>query len=196
MNFLRKHLWGIDRITTKAMAFGKKNEAVARAEYAKEQIKLDPTAIVEECGLCLNTNFIGLSCSPDGIKKSAKTSNTLLEIKCIYSMRHQDPNKFDELLPKKKLSAFCLQRDYNGDIVLKSNHAYYDQVQFSMGLLGLDKCDFFVWTTVKFLTVHIPFDAERWLDLKEKLTLFHKEYLVPEYFAMKTPRKLKPEHVD
>lgn len=195
MNFLRSHLWGIGLVTTKGMAYGKRKEPIARKAYADAQLQADGTSSVEECGLYLNTEFVGLSCSPDGIKKSAFENDTLLEIKCLYNIRKEDPEKFDEVLPRKKLSSFCLQRNCKGDIILKKNHAYYDQIQLSMGLMDLDKCDFVVWTEANFVTLHVPFDEERWLVLKKALTHFHKEYLVPEYFAMKTPRELKPVHL-
>lgn len=198
MNFLRNHLWAINPITTMAMTFGKKNESAARRKYAEEQLDEDATAEVEESGLYLNTNFVGLSCSPDGIKTSAMHIHPkiLLEIKCIYSLRGQDLFKFDEILTPKQLKSFCLERTSTGEIELKPNHAYYDQIQFSMGIMNLPECDFFVWTDQSTITVTVPFNENRWMELKQKLEAFHLKYLVPEYFAMRTPRELHPIRID
>lgn len=197
MNHLRHHLWGMDAVTTKGMAYGTRYESTARRKYEEEQKEKDPTAVVEVCGLFMHTELAGLSCSPDGIRTSqCCPTRKLLEIKILYNLRKEDPNQFDTHLPKKKLSSFCLKREDNGNIALKTNHPYYDQVQFSMGLLGLQECDFFVWTPKNHLTLSIPFNEERWKELRESSEKFHWQYLAPEYFAMKTPRKLNPVKLD
>ena len=130
----------------------------------------------------------------DGIVTSKKEKPKVLEVKCPRTFLKKDPNKFDGGVPKKKLnSQSCfLQRQGDGVILLKTEHPYYDQVQMQMGLMGFEKCDFFVWSPVNTLCIPVAFDIVRWNELKVKLTKFHWEVLVPDYFAKRTPRKLAP----
>lgn len=94
MHFLQRHLWGMKRVETPSMTFGTQHEE-ARRSYAGQQKKSDTTAAVETCGLCLDTDLIGLSCSPDGIKKSQVHTYPciLLEIKCLFSLKDHDSSE-------------------------------------------------------------------------------------------------------
>lgn len=196
MNFLRKHLWRMKTFENDPdpIAYGKKHEDEARNAYAQRQRQIDPSAVVEKCGLYLHTDLVGFSCSPDGIKTSSlhPFPKKLLEIKAIYSLKDKDITQFESILPKEKLSDFCLKRNSEGKFVLRNIHQYYDQVQFSMGLLNIPECDLFLWTEKSSLTVPVPFDNDRWLSLNKSLFNFHWQYLVPEYFAQRTPRNLVP----
>ena len=75
--------------------------------------------------------------------------------------------------------------------MLKPNHKYYDQVQFTMGMLKLPECDLFLWTDKGSITVTVPFNRDRWDKLRSSSKNFHWDYLVPEYFMMRSPRELE-----
>lgn len=192
MNHLRSHMWKIDRVLTKAMAYGIRNEAQARNAYMIKMQEIDPTVQVQETGLFLNTQLKGLSCSPDGLVNSEYGEPVLLEIKCPYSLKNIDPNDFEEQLPLKKRRKFCLMRNDQGEIKLKVEHDYYDQVQMCMGMTNVEHCDFVVWTPKGMVITRIPFNKLRWERIKDGLLKFHRTYQVPEYFLMRTPRGLLP----
>ena len=61
-----------------------------------------------------------------------------------------------------------------------------------MALTESTKCYFVVWSKKGIVCLVIPFDQERWDLIRKSLTAFHWEYMAPDYFAMRTPRKLEP----
>lgn len=193
MNFLRRHMWRMNRnVKTKQMAYGTRNEPIARKAYLKERHKTDPSVEIEEAGINLHTENVGASTSHDGKVKSKHHAPRVLEIKCPWLLRNPHPKDFDSVLPKKKLPKFCFRRNERGKIRLKKESDYYDQVQMEMGMRGMQECDFVVWSKKGYVILTVPFDQQRWNDIKCSLLKFHKEYMVPEYFAMRTPRKLHP----
>ena len=194
IDFLRSHLWKLNRVVTKGMKYGLDNEDRARQAYlAKKQVEYSSVK-VRVPGFYMHTEIPGQGCSSDGIVTSEKEEPKCVEIKCPRQYRKKDPNKFDEDVSQKKLNSqcCCLRREANGSISLKTNHPYYDQVQMQMGILGFSNCDFFVWSPVASVCISVDFNLSRWEFLKDKLLQFHWEVLVLEYFTMRTPRRLTP----
>ena len=66
----------------------------------------------------------------------------------------------------------------------------YYQIQMGMGMAECEECDFFVWTKVDSVLLTVPFDERKWEEIKFLMKTFHWGKLVPEYFAMRTPRNL------
>lgn len=193
INFLRSHLWKMDQIQTRAMAYGIKHESKAREAYKTKKRLEDSSVNVEETGLHLHTEFMGVGCSFDGIVTATKQKRKTLEIKILYKLRGKNPNDYHTILNKKQLSRFPLAKDESGTDYLKANHPYYDQVQLQMGMMeDIDECDFFLWTQHGSIIVPVTFDVDRWTTLRNGLLQFHREVLVPDYFAMRAPRKLTP----
>lgn len=190
-NHLRRCMWKLDTFITRAMKYGIVSESKARDSYLKWRHETDSTVEVQEVGLYLNTDHIGLSCSPDGIVYSSHDSAKLLEIKCPYILKTKSVKNFEESLTPAQLSTFCLRRD-GAQIVLKKENLYYDQVQMCMGMLCLTECDFVVWSKVDFICVQVAFDQQRWTEIRISLTKFHYLYQAPEYFMMRCPRNLPP----
>ncbi|KAE8740776.1 hypothetical protein FOCC_FOCC013700 [Frankliniella occidentalis] len=195
-DFLRRHLWQIEAgCKTNAMLYGQTNEENARKKYELLKKEKDKSVKVVAVGLITNKDCIGIAGSPDGFVTSDYEPMKLLEIKCPYMLRNHDPNKFETVLSKDQLSRFCLTIN-NGEITLKRTHQYYDQVQVMMGLAGLASCDFFVWSPKGEVTARVPFDKNRWDELRESLMTFYRTVLVVDYIVMKTPRKLSPLQLD
>ncbi|KAE8745990.1 hypothetical protein FOCC_FOCC007353 [Frankliniella occidentalis] len=124
MNFLRKHLWGLDPIDPEAipaMNWGIQNESKALKSYKIERLKFDPTIKVKtNIGLLKSTDFPEGAASVDGICRSKIHPSRIVEAKCPYMLRHAKPQDFSEVLSKEQLSNFCLKWDnINGKIVLK-----------------------------------------------------------------------------
>ncbi|XP_034233521.1 uncharacterized protein LOC117640743 [Thrips palmi] len=190
MQFLRKHLWGLDSFTSKACSYGNSHEEKARQAYIQKKRAVDDTVQVLTTGLHVHTEYLGLACSLDGQVISDRSPPRNLEIKCPYTLREKDPNNFENVLNKKQMSNFCLTRNSNGQLELKQTHEYYYQIQMGMGLTECSSCDFFVWSKYGSILITVPFNESLWKEIRKKLALFHWEIMVPEYFAMKTPRNL------
>ena len=192
--FLRSHLWKIDTVSTKAMKYGLDHEDEARQAYITKKVSQGTIVEVEVPGLHMHTELPGLVCSLDGIAHVQNQRPKVYESKCPRKYKNIDPNKFDDKLSQKHLKkqTCCLFRRDDGSIDLKRNHLYYDQVQMQMGMLGMEECDFFVWSPHGSVCIPIAFNKERWEALRDDLLIFHWEVLIPEYFAMRTPRRLTP----
>jgi hypothetical protein len=61
-----------------------------------------------------------------------------------------------------------------------------------MGILGVNFCDFVIWSSVKTVSQRITFDLNYWEKLRDKLLSFYHRCLMPEYLEMRVPRKLLP----
>ena len=121
-----------------------------------------------ECG------FIG--CSPDGIVFDSAEGEGLLEVKCPYSARDMDVETGCLMLDN-----FCASLSPGGTPTLKRNHDYYFQIQGSLGILGLQWCDFVLWTPEDMSIERIRFDPQLWESfIQPKLHQFFSSYVLPE----------------
>lgn len=91
---------------------------------------------VSNMGLVINPSASWLACSPDGVDINR---NVLIEIKCPVLGASQN---LKELLPNLKTFLFLEGDQYR----LKPNHIYYGQIQLSMFILNIEKCDFLVYS--------------------------------------------------
>ncbi|KAK3931075.1 Ubiquitin carboxyl-terminal hydrolase 2 [Frankliniella fusca] len=191
MNFMRKHVWGLDPFTNDAMKRGTELEPVARRFYASDLKKVNPDQVVVESGIWVNPMCPQLSCSPDGLIVDLNGICKLLEIKCPAVLEEMDPNNY-ESLPKDQLGRFCLKRSkVTGKPQLKETNKWYYQVQMSMDIMKVETCDFVVFSMVegkpKYLTVEVTYDESFWREKRERLKSIHREWFVPEYFLCNTP---------
>lgn len=97
-------------------------------------------------GLVINPSASWLACSPDGIDINR---NVLIEIKC--PTLGKDLNLID-LLPTLKTFLYLENNEYH----LKQQHNYYGQVQLSMFLLNIDKCEFLIYSEMERKCAIIP----------------------------------------
>ncbi|KAK3924632.1 Translocation and assembly module subunit TamB [Frankliniella fusca] len=192
-NFLRDHLWLMNKFQgNSATKYGLTKEKVARESYELKKKETDSSVAVKTSGLWRNPKYMELGCSPDGLVTSQIAPKRLLEIKCPEMLKHGDPQDFEKYLSKSQQDRFCLHRSKNGDVELKRDHAYMYQVQMSMGLLELKECDFVVWSPKNMFLQTIKFDRKMWEKMCAIFIPLHNRLLIPEYFLMRTPRKLEP----
>lgn len=203
-SFLRQHLWGLqndneetgekcDTGTPPAIAHGKAYEKKGVEKYLKYRKTFDSTVFVDDrMGLVAREDYPEFGCSPDAIVYSDYNAPRLLEIKCPFSLKYVAPENYEDALTAKQKSSFCLRKSLSGDIVLKKNHSYYYQVQFSLGILGLEDADFVIYTLKGILVIPIQFDPDWWNENAVKLKEIHHMLIAPEYFLMRTPRNLLP----
>ena len=82
----------------------------------------------------VNGRYPGIRATPDGLLFDAHTnSRGVLEIKCPKSLQSVAPCEFADHLSAKQVKAFCLQKSPDG-LLLKTNHAYYYQMQLQVGV--------------------------------------------------------------
>jgi len=158
--------------------WGVRMEGTARMHYEKHIQSQDPNARVLEVGIGVNPDFPYLSCSPDGIVHTSKDGKGLLEIKCpIRRMPREGA------MPKR----------------------HKDQIQGSMGILGLDWCDYVVWMPGRMQVTRYNFDKGYFYNtLLPNLKQFYLNELLP-YLVLKenelliefslTPKHPLPPHL-
>jgi len=195
INFLRQHVWGLDRIETYAMRYGIEHEDEAREAYLEKIRRIDPKIEVEVTGAWEHPKFPMLLCSPDGIVKSPGMIETiLLEIKCL-SLTHVNPAKFYETMSPEQCKSYYLKKLSDGRVALKQGHSYYSQVQMSLDILGLEQAHFFVWSKSGSVILPIYRDRSFFNEKRARLIAYHRNVLVPEYFLRRTVKGLPPVEV-
>ena len=107
----------------------------------------------------VNGRYPGIGASPDGLLFDANTnSRGVLEIKCPKSLQSVASCEFADHLSAKQVKAFCLKESPDG-LFLKTNHAYYYQMQLQVGVCEVQWGYFVVWTPLGVHCEHIVFDA-------------------------------------
>jgi len=104
------------------------NKDVAQYINEMSQAHIDFTCTVP--GLIINSSYPYLGASPDGLINCKCCGEGLLEIKCLFSIKHhpaRQPEKVTFLLASGKL---------------KWSHKYYTQVQGQLNIADKLYCDF------------------------------------------------------
>ena len=96
----------------------------------------------------------------------------LLEIKCPYKYREQDPTTMVD-------SKFCLQPDVRGDVRLSQKHDYYLQVQGQLAICNKEYCDFICLTPHGMHVERIVRNAAAFDAIRPSLDAFFKDVLLP-----------------
>jgi len=75
-----------------------------------------------------------------------------------------------------------LETDSDGKhhLRLKSNHAYFAQIQGQMGIGNRPWCDFVVYTLKGLSVSRVKFDSKFWEDALPKLASFYDNCVAPE----------------
>ena len=151
-----------------ALVYGRNMEKEACKKYQQFLGSKGHVGVkVNLCGLVLSPKHVFLGASPDLVVECQCCGKGLAEIKCPHSFKDSDLS--DERPP-------CLDQNYQ----LKPSHAYYAQVQGQMAIVGLEWCDFVVYTSKRVIVQRIGFDQTFWNDLEERLVTFFRDYLLLE----------------
>ena len=182
-NLVNDKLWR-KSTQTAAMVYGHEHELLARETFQCSVEQEIEGFHVAETGMWVNQKYPGIGASPDGVLYDpVSCTSGVLEIKCPQSMRNDDPNKFDECLTAKRLTAFCLRRDESsGEMKLKVNHEYHYQMQLQMAVCEMQWGYFVVWTPCGMHFEKVLYDSALVGQMIPKLTTFHRMHLCPEYF--------------
>ena len=187
---LNRNLWGLDKVNTSAMNYGKKHENDAFQSYVCRDGEHSTRT-----GFWVNPCYPGFGCSPDGLLKDNNGVVVgLIEIKCPYILEKISPLDVQQL-PATQIRNLCYTVD--GNVVkIKLSHKYYYQVQMQMAICNASFCDFLLWSPKGMTVERVTFDKEFWEKLHLKLHNFYVNALLPEYFEMRVPRRLLPVVLD
>lgn len=174
---------------TPAMRWGKENEDNARQRYIHNRSTVGEDMVVTSCGLHLMAEKSYLGASPDGLVlcRSVDTlCNGCLEIKCPYSINgfvtvELSPQRIAEKFGDK----FYMKHKGDGSLYLPHDHVYYAQVQGEMAILGVEWCDFVVYSNGEIVVDRILADINYWDHLSEKLEEFYVQHVIPEVLSGK-----------
>ena len=145
-NYLRRHVWGQDRVTAFYMDRGINMEKEARSDY-EDHTKYN----VSQTGLWVSKDTPVLACSPDGIVDD-HSSKGILEIKVLKIFQKRSPKELiseynKSAADKKSIQSQCFLIVISGDkLILKETHAYFYQIQHQLLVTGLSWCDFVLWS--------------------------------------------------
>ena len=121
-------------------------------------------------GLHVNPNYPHLGASLDGLVECECCGKGLLEIKCPYKFRDEDPNEIED-------ESFYLQHTRNSK-ELCHTHAYYFEVQGQLSICARD-CDFVCWTPHGMYVERITRDESFFDDLKPHLDAYFLKVILP-----------------
>lgn len=124
--------------------------------------KYDGTRIFRDCGLFVDLNRNYLAASPDSI---CCCKNEIIQIKCPFSIRFQDPSK-----------ANCLE---NTRQLLRTHEYFYLQFQLHRTMAKI--CHFVVYTTQGIHSCTIQYDTDFVDSLLPSLDKFYEEVFCVEY---------------
>ena len=111
------------------------------ADYSKlKQSQLHFELKVVPSGFVVYLDRACFGASPDSYVECSCYGPGVLEVKCPFCMRTEG---FDAIL---KRPSFCLERNNDGNLALKTEHPYYYQCQLQMVATRRSYCDFVVWT--------------------------------------------------
>ena len=137
--FLKQKLYTKSKIFTKTMKNGLEREGQAAERYRLQKaIDGDPVTL-HNVGFHVSLEKGFLGATPDRIAVDRHGSNILVELK-------NPENSWDlDDMRNVMLKQPCLKSE-NGEIVLKTSHSYYTQVQGQMYVLNAQYCDFVICT--------------------------------------------------
>ena len=150
-----------------ATSYGKSNEKVAVNLY-RQKTKNH----VHPCGLFVNPAYPYLAATPDG-KVCDGSSSGILEVKCPFAIR--DLTILEALSDTRIASKLAIKKD-GENIVMKTNHAYWYQVQGQLLVTGASFCDFVVYTRQDFQVLRVKPNKAAMDDILTKLSAVFAEF--------------------
>ena len=150
-----------NQFATKATEWGSGHECAAREAYVKDMTESHVNFTCRESGLFINKSHAFLGASPDGCIECDCCGFGILEIKCPYLIRRDDPS-----------AASCLE-----DGLLKRTHAYYYQIQTQLFVCDAKYADFQLCTfdeleVANYKVERVTFDSSFFNDCLEKAHYF------------------------
>ena len=128
----------VSKFTSVATTWGCDYEKHAISQYGQFMMTCHQDVVISESGLVIHPQHSYLGASPDARVKCSCCGVGVVEVKCPFNCREMS---FDLAADSSK---FCLQRNDDGKLSLKRDHAYYYQVQLQLLLCEALYCNFVV----------------------------------------------------
>ena len=154
-----------------ALLYGQQMEEIAIEAFLQLNLSKHENLKCLRMGLRLYEKAPMLGASVDGIIECDCHGQTLLEVKCPYSLRDKSINAEGCKLPY-----------FTDELQLKKQHSHYTQVQFGMGVYGIKNAVFLVWSEVDLVINNIAFDKEFFEQLVHNLSLYYNQSYLPYLF--------------
>ena len=107
----------------------------------------------------------------------------IIEVKCSEEYQDNDPKDILHLSKNP-----CIQI-IDDKVKINVNHSYYNQIQMQLALTTQTWCDFILFTNKGLVIDRVRFDPVRWRDIRDRLTDFYFDYLLPELQQQSTSRQ-------
>ena len=139
-------------IPAPSLVWGKKKESAALQHCMRVCQKSHVHPLLSHRGLRIHStmNFIG--CSIDGLLTCKCHGSTIIEVKCPFTYRDEDPK---DICLKKG----CVINE-KGEIVVTENSEYYHQIQGQMGIYGIYQCNIIFYTKKGICVAHADFNPD------------------------------------
>lgn len=167
--------------------WGQENEQKAIKCYIEDRLSVGEEVTVTPSGLHLLPNKSYLGASSDGVVLCTDVDilhQSCVEVKCPYSI---DKCVTIELTPteiaKKYGNKFYMELGSDDALHLRHDHHYYAQVQGEIAILGVDWCDFVVYSNNIIVVDRILPDTEYWHELEQILEDFYVRHVIPEILS-------------
>lgn len=173
-----------EKISTKAIEYGRANESIAIKAY--EEFKC---VTVQRCGMFVDPKNPFLCTSPDGLVGT----EGLVEIKCPHTAKDST-----SLVDVCKSHNIGLKVNNDGSLYLPKSHKYFYQIQGQLAITNRSWCDFFVWSPNDFYCIRINQDHAFWDRIVPKMKQFYMDCCLPEILDSRFRRKLplrEPEYI-
>ena len=155
--------------------WGLKKEKEAMKSYSMVARKQHYKFNLEHKGFMISKRRPFMGASVDALRTCeclASCGSAVVEIKCPWVHRASDPK---EALVTNEVGGVYVQNN----LQLKTNSAYYYQVQMQMYILGVQWCDFVVWTMKGIHMITIPVDESFMSTVAVKLEKFWLTQVAP-----------------
>ena len=186
-NLVKNILYG-KQFTTFATKHGKATEPHAKRALIKILKQNNHKKLSSnESGTVICQSHPYLSASPDLKLHCTCCGDSLVEIKCPYTIRDKAP--IPSLLPQ-------LAQDEDQDWHLKMNTDHYFQIQGQLGVTGLNICWYFVFTHHGHFIEKIFFNKELFEDILNNVQIFWFRYLGKELLYPRLKYIQEPENTN
>uniref|UniRef100_A0A8C6LGZ3 YqaJ viral recombinase domain-containing protein n=1 Tax=Nothobranchius furzeri TaxID=105023 RepID=A0A8C6LGZ3_NOTFU len=126
--------------TSEATRWGCTHEELARNYYEIQHRLAHSDVLVETAGFRISPTHPFIGASPDGYVSCSCCGPGVIEIKCTFCAKDLSVDEAADL------GNFCLEKNEQGTIRLKPDHAYYYHVQMQIFVTDRQYCDFVLWT--------------------------------------------------
>ncbi|KAH7958673.1 hypothetical protein HPB49_004137 [Dermacentor silvarum] len=154
-------------------AWGRDREEVARRAYTSASASIHVNFKCVVSGLQISQEQPFLAATPDGLISCTCCGDGVLEIKCPYNGRDKTVGE----LAMTQSACIVLQ---GGKLRLRTDHAYYYQVQLQMFVCKKTYCDVVVWTTKDFVTLRVYKVSSLCKSMVQRCQLYFECVVLPE----------------